>query len=374
MKKAILAVLALMVLAAAVLYALHAPPSPRMAQPPLSVGGEPATLADVPVYVQGPGTVTPEQSVIVRTQIAGLLDTVRFKEGQAVHAGDVLATIDSRYLRAKLKEAMGQLARDRALMANARRDLDRYKQGAAAGTVTRQALDTQSALVEQYQGMLATDQGTVDEYEVQLSYCTLTSPVDGVVGLRRVDAGNYVQPGDPGGIATVVTTAPIAVVFPLPERDILGLERTLRRDGRLPSSALDDTGRRELAAGYVVAIDNAADAGTGTVKVKAIFPNAQGELFPNEFVNARVRLRVLKDAVVVPSRAVRHGNTGDYLYTVSGGMAALRHVRTGPQTGDKTALIGGDIKPGEIVVTDGAGRVSDHMPVSVRAAGGDQRE
>jgi multidrug efflux system membrane fusion protein len=374
MKKVLLAAFALLAFAAAALYALRATPPPSRVQPPVSVGGEPASLADVPVYVNGPGTVTPEQSVAIRPQIAGLLDTVQFNEGQAVRAGQILATIDSRYLRTKLQQAKGQLARDRALMTNAQRDLDRYKQGAAAGTITRQTLDTQSALVAQYQGTLATDQGTVDEYQVQLSYCTLTSPIDGVVGLRRVDAGNYVQPDDPGGIATVVATAPIAVVFPVPERDVLGLVRSLRRDGPLPASALDDTGRRELAAGHVLAIDNAADAGTGTVKVKALFPNAHDELFPNEFVNARVRVRVLKNALVVPARSIRHGNAGDYLYTVSSGTAALRHVRTGPQSGDKTALIGGEIKPGEIVITDGAGRVSDHMAVRVLATGEGQHE
>lgn len=373
-KKAIPAAIALVALVAAGLYALHPAPAPAAPRPPMPVGGEAAALADVPVYVEGPGTVTPEQTVIVRAQIAGLLDSVRFKEGQAVHAGDVLATIDSRSIRAKLRQAEGQLARDRALLANAQRDLDRYRQGAAAGTVTRQTLDTQAALVAQYQGTLTTDQGAMDELEVQLSYCTLTAPVDGMVGLRHVDAGNYVQPGDPGGIATVVTTAPISVVFALPERDVTSLADALRKDGRLPANALDDRGRRELASGYLAAIDNAADAGTGTVRIKLLFPNRQAELFPNGFVNARVRVRLVKDALVVPTRAIRHGNSGDYVYVVIGGAAVLRHVRSGPQAGDKTALTSGDVHAGDIVITDGVGRVADRMAVTMTTAAGARLE
>ncbi|OWT79918.1 MULTISPECIES: efflux RND transporter periplasmic adaptor subunit [unclassified Achromobacter] len=373
-KKAIPAAVVLLALVAMGLYALHPAPAPATVRPPLPVGGEAAALANVPVYVEGPGTVAPERTVIVRTQIAGLLESVRFKEGQAVHAGDILATIDSRYLHAKLRQAEGQLARDRALMGNAQRDLERYRQGAAAGTVTRQTLDTQAALVAQYQGTLTTDQGVKEEFEVQLSYCTLTAPVDGIVGLRHVDAGNYVQPGDPGGIATVVTDAPITVVFPLPERDVTSLASALRKDGRLPASALDDRGRRELATGYLVAIDNAADAGTGTVRIKLLFPNAQGELFPNGFVNARVRVRLLQNALVVPTRAIRHGNASDFVYVIKGGAAAIRSVHTGPQAGDKTALVGGDVHAGDIVITDGVGRVADHMAVTMTTAAGGQRE
>jgi multidrug efflux system membrane fusion protein len=337
------------------------PPSPGE---PVAV--VPVALQDMPVYIDALGTVTPTRSVTVVTQVDGILSSVEFKEGQHVSKGQVIARIDDRALKAQLAVAKGNLAHDQAVLTNAQRDLARFRELIKVGSTSQQTLDTQASLVQQQQGTVAADQGNVQNLEVQLSYCTITSPVDGVVGLRLVDPGNYVTTTSTTGIVVITQLNPATVVFAVPEDDLGSINQALGR-GTVTVLAYDRNKKTLLATGSLLALDNQVDTSTGTIKVKAQFDDSGNALFPNQFVNARLKADTLTQIAVVPTRAIQHGSKGDFVFVVNGDKASLRNIKTGPAMGDLSAILDNGIKPGEQVVTEGADKLDDGSLVKVVA-------
>lgn len=308
---------------------------------------------DVRVWLDGIGTVTPLATVTVRTRVDGELVAVHFREGETVQQGALLAEIDPRPFQVQLEQAEGQMARDRALLENAKVDLKRYQTLVKQNSVPKQQLDTQDSLVRQYDAALASDQAQIDQARLQLDYARITAPFTGRLGLRLVDPGNIVHASDTGGIVTLTQVAPIAVVFTLPEDDLPLLLPKLRAGTPLPVEARDRDGRNVLATGRVLTIDNAIDPATGTIHVKAEFPNTDGALFPNQFVNARLLLEVREHATLVPSAAIQHGNEGSFVYVVGADDAVeLRPITPGPEEDDDTSVTQG-LASGELVVVDG---------------------
>ncbi|MGE8345670.1 efflux RND transporter periplasmic adaptor subunit [Pseudomonas helleri] len=321
---------------------------------------------DVPVYIDALGTVTPTQSVTVITQVDGILASVEFKEGQQVRKGQVIARIDDRALKAQLAQAKGVLAHDQAVLSNAQRDLARYRELIKAGSISQQTLDTQISMVAQQLGTVAADHGSVQNLEVQLSYCTITSPVDGIVGLRQVDPGNYVTTASTSAIAVITQMNPATVVFAVPE-DYLGAINQARAAGAVSVLAYDRNKQNLLASGQLLALDNQVDTSTGTIKVKAQFDDADHVLFPNQFVNARLKAQTLDQVPVVPTRAIQHGSQGDFVFVVAGNKASLRNVKSGPSVGDVTAILDASVKPGEKVITEGADKLDNGSAIKVVA-------
>ena len=359
------AVLVVLVIALG-LHFLGGAPKGKPPSPGEPVAVVPVVLQDVPVYIDALGTVTPTRSVTVVSQVDGILSSVEFKEGQHVSKGQVIARIDDRALKAQLAVAKGTLAHDQAVLANAQRDLARYRDLVKAGSTSQQTLDTQASLVQQQQGTVAADQGNVQNLEVQLSYCTITSPVDGVVGLRQVDPGNYVTTTSTTGIVVITQMNPATVVFAVPEDDLGAINQALAR-GSVTVLAYDRNKKSLLATGNLLALDNQVDTSTGTIKVKAQFDDSGNALFPNQFVNARLKADTLSQVAVVPTRAIQHGSKGDFVFVVNGNKASLHNVKTGASMGDVSAILDNGVKPGEQVVTEGADKLDDGSPVKVVA-------
>ena len=341
----------------------HKGKPPSLGEP---VAVVPVVLQDVPVYIDALGTVTPTRSVTVVSQVDGILSSVEFKEGQHVSKGQVIARIDDRALKAQLAVAKGNLAHDQAVLSNAQRDLARYRDLVKAGSTSQQTLDTQASLVQQQQGTVAADQGNVQNLEVQLSYCTITSPVDGVVGLRLVDPGNYVTTASTTGIVVITQMNPATVVFAVPEDDLGAINQAMSH-GRVSVLAYDRNKQTLLATGALLALDNEVDTSTGTIKVKAQFDDSGTALFPNQFVNARLKADTLSQIAVVPTRAIQHGSKGDFVFVVNGNKASLRTIKTGPSTGDVSAVLDNGVKAGEQVITEGADKLDDGSSVKVVA-------
>jgi multidrug efflux system membrane fusion protein len=336
---------------------------------PLSVVTAIATRMDVPVYLTGLGAVTPTTTATIRTQLSGQLLQVLFKEGQWVKQGEVLAQIDPRPYQAQLSQYIGQLARDQALLDNANRDLKRYNELWKQDSVSRQVLDTQVALVAQLKGTVHVDQALIDSTNLNLMYCKITSPVSGRIGLRLVDAGNYVQPSDVNGIAVVNTLDPITVIFSLPEDNIPQIMAPLREGKTLEVSALDRAQYKILAHGTLLTVDNQVDPTTGTVKLRAQFNNEKNALFPSQFVNARLRVDTLKQATVIPTSAIQNGKKGPFVYRVEKDKVHVTPVDVGVTIGDSTSINKG-IEPGQAIVTEGADKLTEGATVSI--ASGEQ--
>lgn len=333
---------------------------------PLPVSVAEAKTEDVEVFLSSLGTVTPLNSVTVRSRVDGQLMQVLFREGQIVKAGELLLVIDPRPYQVQLAQAEGQLKRDAALLENARLDLRRYKDLVDHGAIARQTYDTQVSLVHQYEGTVAYDKATSDNARLQISYCRITAPVSGQVGLRQVDPGNMVHASDTTGLLVVNQLAPITVVFTLPEDQLPKVLEKLRAGQKLRVDAYDRAQTRKLAEGELASLDNQIDTTTGTVKLKASFANAKNELYPNQFVNAKLLLEVQKNAIVVPAAAVQRGQQGAYLYVVTqDGVAHTRGVSVG-EGGDGLSVILSGLAVGEKVVVDGADRLRDGSSVEIK--------
>ena len=321
---------------------------------------------DLPVSITALGSVTALNTVTVRSRVDGQLLKVHFNEGQLVREGDPLAEIDPSPFEAQLTQAEGQLARDMAALQNARLDLERYRVLVDKEMIARQQYDTQAATVRQAEGAVKADQGQVDLIKVQISYTRITAPISGQVGLRLVDPGNMVKANDPGGLVVIAQIVPIAVVFAIPEDSLQPVLRQYRTGKPVPVDAYDREGKRKLASGTLAAVDNQIDPATGTVKLKASFPNRDGMLFPNQFVNARVLLDVLPNVVLAPAEAIQRGPQGAFVYVVRpDGIAQMRRLELGPSDGGLIAVKQG-LKPGEAVVVDGAEKLQDGAKVEPR--------
>ncbi|WP_454762959.1 MdtA/MuxA family multidrug efflux RND transporter periplasmic adaptor subunit [Cupriavidus campinensis] len=343
------------------------------AQPRSPVVVNTVARRNMDVVLNGLGNVTPVNNVTVRAQVSGPLRKVLFQEGQMVKAGDVLAEIDPRPFQAALDQATGQLARDQALLQNARLDQQRYKTLLAQDSISKQQVDTQDALVRQYEGTVKTDQGNVDNARIQLGYTRIVAPTSGRIGLRQVDPGNIVGTSDTNGIALITQIQPIAVLYTIPEDNLPAVLRKLNAGEKLPVQAWDRQVRNQLGDGTLLTTDNQIDTTTGTVKLKAIFPNADGMLFPNQFVNVRTRVDTLVDATVIPVAAIQRGQQGTFVYVVTDdNQVRVQVVTLGPTDGTHTAVTRG-VEPGQRVVVDGADRLKEGMTVeavdpSARAA------
>lgn len=354
-----------LVLLAGLIYWEHAGTKAPHAMAGQAVGAARAVTGAMPEMLEALGTVTPTATVTVLPQLSGYLTQVAFTEGQSVNAGDFLAEIDPRPYQVQLEQYSAQQAKDAAVLAQAKSDLARYEVLQGQDSISAQQVADQRFLVSQDAAAVQVDQANIDSARLDLSYCHITAPVAGKVGLRLVDVGNYVTSGSATGIAVITTVAPMTVIFSVPETELGPVLARVNGGAQLTASAYSSDDTTKIADGTLSAIDNQVDTSTGTVKLRATFPNTDGALFPNEFVNIHLLVDTIQDAVLVPSPAVQTGAPGDYVYVVNAdNTVSVTNVTTGTTDGTNTVITKG-LRPGEEVVTDGVDRLSDGMAVTI---------
>ena len=320
---------------------------------------------DIRVTLTAIGNIVAANTAVVRSRVDAELKALHFKEGQAVRAGQLLAELDPQPFRIALAQAEGQAARDQAQLANARLDLERFRDLLAKDAIARQQVDTQAALVRQLQGTVQADQAAVDSARLQLSYTRITAPISGLAGLKQADLGNTVHASDANGLLSIAQVQPVNVVFAVPEAQLPTIVRRLKAGVALPVEAWDRDQKTRLAEGRVASTDNAIDPATGTIKLKASFDNLDGGLFPNQFVNVRLQLDTIANSLAVPAAAVLRGAQGAFVYVVGADRSVtMRPVRPGPSDGDWLG-VEGELQPGDTVVVDGADRLREGAKVEV---------
>ncbi|WP_442907436.1 efflux RND transporter periplasmic adaptor subunit [Hydrogenophaga sp. BPS33] len=340
------------------------PPLPNAWRQPVPVRVEAARTEDFTVQARAVGTVTPYNTVTVRSRVDGQLASVRVREGERVKQGQLLAEIDPEPLRVALAQAQGQQQQNQAQLRNAESELARYQDLFKKDAVARLTLERQAALVQQLRGTLKSDQAQVDNAQLQLSYTRIVAPIAGRIGLRRVDAGNLLSANDANGLFTLTQTQPVSVTFSVPEPLVADVRAAHAADKPPRAEAWDRDNRQRLATGRLDTLDNQIDVATGTLRLKARFENADDALFPNQFVNVRLALRQLPGAVTIPTDAVQHGSRGSYVYVIADGKAQVRVLSLGPASGGRTVVTQG-LTHGEPVVLEGLDRLEDGRAVLV---------
>lgn len=345
---------------------LPPPPNPWMS--PVPVRTVTAVREDLKVHIKAIGTVTPLNTVTVRSRVDGPLTQVSFQEGQRVEAGALLAEIDPAPFRVRLAQVEGTLQETRAQLKTAEEDLVMYKRLFEQRSIPKQQLDKQEALVEQFKGTLKNHQAQVDDAKLQLSYTRIEAPIAGRLGLRRIDVGNMINASSTEGLVSITQTQPIAVMFTIPENQLVAVRQSYKtaaeEEQRLPVEAWDRSEQQQLATGELVTLDNQIDAATGTLRLKAEFANEDDLLFPNQFVNVRLHLQTLSNALTIPVDAVQFGSQGTYVYTIEDDKAKIRLIKPGPTEGARVAIEDG-LEEGEVVVLEGIDRLNEGRAVKI---------
>jgi len=326
-----------------------------------------ARKGDIGVHVSALGVVTPVNTVAVRSRVDGQIVKINYEEGQLVHQGDPLVEIDSGPFRAALTQAEGQLARDTALLENAKLDLERYKEALAKNAIPKQLLDTQMSAVHQYEGAVKLDEGQIENAKVQLAYCHIAAPITGRVGLRLVDAGNIIHANDTNPLVVITQLAPITVVFSVAEDSLPQIQQQIRRGKKLVVNAFDRAQQKKLAMGTLQTVDNQIDTTTGTIKIKALFPNEDESLFPNQFVNAQLLVDTHHEVTLVPNPVIQRNAQGAFVYLLKPDQTvAVLPITLGTTDGSISEVKG--LEPDAVVAADNFNRLTDGAKVTVRSA------